>query len=358
MTKNHDEKSTDELTSHKILLADDEPDTLMLTSFTLTRAGFNVVIAESGQQALEVYQQEKPVLVILDRMMPEMDGLEVCRQLRALDPEVYILILTALDTDNDRVAGWEAGADDYMGKPLNFKELVLRVKARMRRVRNVNNPSQPLPQQDLNETPRSMVTGLTEAETEKPDTTLSVENLEMQNLLISASRAAQSEEYETARELYAHALDKEPFNPVALKWLAYHTSDPHEGCYYLEMLVKVQPQNTKAARLLEIGRQRCQELDQQSFSSILSHLNEVPASLPGPFSNGVNSTTIKKQIGQILVEKGYITLENIETAATLQEMFRRTGAPRKLGEILVDFGVVTEEQLKRVLNEQNPTALA
>ena len=373
------DKILEGMDSRKILLVDDEPDTLMLTSFTLTRAGFNIVLAENGQQAIEKYGQEKPVMVILDRMMPEMDGIEVCRQLRTLDPDLYIMILTALDTDSDRITGWEAGADDYVGKPINFKELVLRVKARMRRITGeVTLPAEPVQKPSTSTTPakiestttaRRSITEPTQSELEKVDLekAAATDNRQVQSYLLRASRAAQAYEIDRAHELYLQALEIEPINPVALKWLAYHTSNPHEGCEYLEKLVIVQPDNVKARRLLEIGRQRCRELDQQAFSNILSYMN--PVAVPEPVAAAAPATKYKtvsappkpaappkRQIGELLIEKGYITRENIETAANLQQMFQQAGAPKKLGEILVEYGVLTEEQLKRVLAEQNAAA--
>jgi DNA-binding response OmpR family regulator len=123
------------LQSEKILLADDEQDILMLVNFHLQRAGFQVILAENGREALEKAQQEKPMLAILDRMMPELDGVEVCRQLREASPGMYIIMLTALSTDDHRIGGLEAGADDYITKPFNPRELTLKVKAMVRHAR-------------------------------------------------------------------------------------------------------------------------------------------------------------------------------------------------------------------------------
>ncbi len=124
------------LHNEKILLADDEQDILMLVNFHLQRAGYQVILAENGREALEKAQQEKPLLAILDRMMPEMDGVEVCRQLREASPGMYIIMLTALATDDHRIGGLEAGADDYIAKPFNPRELTLKVKAMLRHARN------------------------------------------------------------------------------------------------------------------------------------------------------------------------------------------------------------------------------
>ncbi|MEI6045677.1 MAG: response regulator transcription factor [Chloroflexota bacterium] len=119
--------------AEKILLADDEHDILMLVNFQLQRAGYQVLLAENGREALEIAQREQPALVILDRMMPEMDGVEVCKRLRQSNPDIYVIMLTAMGTEDQRVVGLEAGADDYISKPFNGRELVLRVKAMLRR---------------------------------------------------------------------------------------------------------------------------------------------------------------------------------------------------------------------------------
>lgn len=354
---NNEQVAPFEEVSPKILLADDEPDTLTLTSFYLQKAGFQVVVAGNGQEALEKARIENPALAILDRMMPEMDGLEACRKLRLLNPDMYIILLTAMGSEADRLAGWEAGADDYLVKPFNLKELTFKVKAMLRHNRTdpaslrglqteklaarTIAPAKATPKDEPKETTRS------DGETDRLD---SSEARKLQAFLLKASRAAQTDppDLPRARELYLQALMLDPDNPTALKWLAYRTHDPHEGCRYLERLLVVQPDNTKARRLLEAGRLRCRELDQQAYFNILSQLKavQVPEELSTP------PKLPKPPIGQLLMEKGYISRENIETATTLQEMFNRAGAPRKLGEILVDYGCLTEEQLQRVLEQQ------
>jgi two-component system alkaline phosphatase synthesis response regulator PhoP len=119
--------------TEKILLADDEHDILMLVNFQLQRAGYQVLLAENGREALEIAERERPALAILDRMMPEMDGVEVCKHLRQSQPDMYVILLTALGSEDQRVLGLEAGADDYISKPFSGRELVLRVKAMLRR---------------------------------------------------------------------------------------------------------------------------------------------------------------------------------------------------------------------------------
>jgi DNA-binding response OmpR family regulator len=114
----------------KILVVDDEPDALELVGFNLKRAGFEVVTALDGVEALRKARQLFPSLIVLDVMLPEMDGLEVCKQLRA-DPQTAatpIILLTARAAEIDRVLGLELGADDYLTKPFSPRELILRIR--------------------------------------------------------------------------------------------------------------------------------------------------------------------------------------------------------------------------------------
>jgi pilus assembly protein CpaE len=115
----------------KILVVDDDVDSLKLIGLTLQRQGFEIVAANTGKVALEKAQSEQPDLVILDVMMPDMDGIEVCRRLRAesMTKEMAIIMFTAKAMVDDKVAGFEAGADDYLTKPTHPAELVSRVKA-------------------------------------------------------------------------------------------------------------------------------------------------------------------------------------------------------------------------------------
>jgi DNA-binding response OmpR family regulator len=119
----------------KILVVDDEPDLLELIDTNLTAAGFNVLTAASGQEALRLARALQPQLILLDVMLPEMDGLEVCKLLRQ-DPgtrSIPIVMLTARAAEIDRVLGLELGADDYVTKPFSVRELVLRVKKLLNR---------------------------------------------------------------------------------------------------------------------------------------------------------------------------------------------------------------------------------
>ncbi len=116
-----------------ILLVDDEPNILELAGLYLGKEGFRTITAADGDAALAQVAQHNPALIVLDLMLPKKDGFEVCRQLRADNHAVLILMLTARDEDVDKIVGLEIGADDYMTKPFNPRELVARVKALLRR---------------------------------------------------------------------------------------------------------------------------------------------------------------------------------------------------------------------------------
>lgn len=120
----------------RILVAEDEADIVRLISFHLQKEGYRVLSAGSGPAALELALEELPDLVILDVMLPEMDGLEICRRLRSDEKTaaIPILILSARREEFDRVLGLELGADDYMVKPFSVRELVARVRAMLRRL--------------------------------------------------------------------------------------------------------------------------------------------------------------------------------------------------------------------------------
>lgn len=116
-----------------ILLVDDEPPILKLARMYLEREGFRVQEAKDGEAALQAVDTYRPALVVLDVMLPKIDGLEVCRRLRGANKDVAILMLTARDEDIDKILGLELGADDYLTKPFNPRELVARAKAILRR---------------------------------------------------------------------------------------------------------------------------------------------------------------------------------------------------------------------------------
>lgn len=118
----------------KILVVDDEPSIVTLIEFNLIKSGFEVVTANDGIAALKKAEVEAPNLIVLDLMLPKMDGLDVCRELRARRIMTPILMLTAKDEEYDKILGLEIGADDYMTKPFSPREVVARVKAILRRV--------------------------------------------------------------------------------------------------------------------------------------------------------------------------------------------------------------------------------
>jgi DNA-binding response OmpR family regulator len=145
----------------KILLVDDEPDALDILSFKLKEAGLLPVLARDGNQAIALARSERPALVVLDLMLPGVDGLEVCKILRR-DPTTSalpIIMLTARAAEMDRVVGLELGADDYVTKPFSPRELVLRIRKLLARVHPADEPALQLRCGSLEiDVPRHMVT--------------------------------------------------------------------------------------------------------------------------------------------------------------------------------------------------------
>ena len=127
------------MTGELILLVDDEPNIIELAQLYLEREGYRIITASNGKAALAKVEKERPALMVLDVMMPEVDGLEVCRILRGKKDPVAILMLTARDEDIDKILGLELGADDYLTKPFNPRELVARVRAVLRRSSTLND---------------------------------------------------------------------------------------------------------------------------------------------------------------------------------------------------------------------------
>src|SRR5215813_13074885 len=116
-----------------VLVVDDDPTVSDVVRRYLERAGYQVTLRTDGRSALAEYERNRPDLVVLDLMLPELNGLEVCRRLRTVDPSLPIVMLTALGEESDRVLGLELGADDYVTKPFSPRELVLRVQSVLRR---------------------------------------------------------------------------------------------------------------------------------------------------------------------------------------------------------------------------------
>ncbi|NLM49718.1 MAG: response regulator transcription factor [Clostridiaceae bacterium] len=126
------------MSKQKILLADDDGNICELLRLYLEKEGFDIVITNDGESALTQFKKESPILVILDIMMPKMDGIQVCREIRKIS-NIPIIMLTAKGEVFDKVLALELGADDYIVKPFEPKELVARVKAVLRRYENTNN---------------------------------------------------------------------------------------------------------------------------------------------------------------------------------------------------------------------------
>lgn len=124
-----------ENSQYKILLVDDEPDILEFLSFNLKKEGFQIYTSNNGREALKIANEIKPHLIILDVMMPDMDGIETCREIRNNEnlKNVLITFLTARGEDYSQIAGFDAGADDYITKPIKPRVLVSRVNALLRR---------------------------------------------------------------------------------------------------------------------------------------------------------------------------------------------------------------------------------
>ena len=121
------------MTSELILLVDDEPSIIELARMYLEREGYRIGECADGESALDAATKEKPALIVLDVMLPKVDGFDVCRRLRSAGNDVPIIMLTARDEDIDKILGLELGADDYLTKPFNPRELTARVKAILRR---------------------------------------------------------------------------------------------------------------------------------------------------------------------------------------------------------------------------------
>ncbi|MGQ0828280.1 MAG: response regulator transcription factor [Bacteroidota bacterium] len=126
---------------YKILLVDDEPDILEFLSYNLKKEAYNVYTATNGKEAVIVAKKENPHLIILDVMMPDMDGIETCREIRELPglKDVMIAFLTARNEDYSQIAGFDVGADDYINKPIKPRVLISRIKALLRRSGSIDS---------------------------------------------------------------------------------------------------------------------------------------------------------------------------------------------------------------------------
>ncbi len=141
----------EKLKQRLILIVEDEEDIVKLLSFHLEKEGYLVASRGNGREALEFAQEKKPDLIVLDIMLPEMDGLEVCRRLRSNQQtaSVPILILSARNEEFDKVLGLELGADDYMIKPFSVRELVARIRAMLRRLEQHQQPAKVMETEEI-----------------------------------------------------------------------------------------------------------------------------------------------------------------------------------------------------------------
>jgi two-component system alkaline phosphatase synthesis response regulator PhoP len=130
-------------TNIKILLVDDEPDILEIVGYNLKNEGYKITTAKNGVEAVELAKKIHPHLIILDIMMPEMDGIEACEKIRATEglEDIIITFFTARSEDYSQVAGFNVGADDYITKPIKPKVLISKVKALLRRINNTSENS-------------------------------------------------------------------------------------------------------------------------------------------------------------------------------------------------------------------------
>jgi two-component system phosphate regulon response regulator PhoB len=132
---------------HTILVVDDEKDIADLIAHHLQKEGYQVEVAHTGTKAIELVSRRKPSLVVLDLMLPDVPGAEVCRHLRASPSlgTVPVIMLTARGTEVDRISGFETGADDYVTKPFSVRELLLRIRAQLQKTVRRSAEAEPLP---------------------------------------------------------------------------------------------------------------------------------------------------------------------------------------------------------------------
>lgn len=130
----------------KVLIVDDEPDILEFMEYNLKKEGYEVFLAKNGKEAIDLARKERPQLIILDIMMPVMDGIEACRQIREIPELQHTLVtfLTARNEEYSQIAGFDVGADDYISKPIKPRVLTSRIKALLRRLNGVQAPQAPV----------------------------------------------------------------------------------------------------------------------------------------------------------------------------------------------------------------------
>jgi DNA-binding response OmpR family regulator len=345
----------------KILLVATDQELLMQSVFHLQRAGYGVVMAENGREALQTAQVEKPDLAIVDLKLPDASGVDLCRRLRNAHLNIHIIILTSKYSSEDHIASLEAGADDFIIKPVNPTEFVLRVKAVLRRT---NRPEQPQAvfqnrQRATAILPQNEIAPADKFASKRQTAPLDVygemgNNSTLVQLLEQAAEADRAQNSLEARELYLQVLKMDQYNETALTWLAWHTSDAYEGVRYLEKLVEKHPENTKYQEYLAAGKNRIVELDQLiSGSGVLNYWTMAEKIQAERTRRGQDRRSAPiTPVGQLLLKKKFITQDQLDTAIIVHEMFTRLGQPKKLGEVLLEYGYLTPSQLQEVLNEQ------
>lgn len=133
----------------KILIADDDPVMLDTLQLCIASEGFDTLVAADGEQAFALWERHRPALVCLDIMMPKLDGYEVCRRIRAMDPKIPVLFLSAKSEEIDVVVGLQLGADDFLRKPFGKHELIARIRAALRRIQAAPGRSDIFTMRDL-----------------------------------------------------------------------------------------------------------------------------------------------------------------------------------------------------------------
>lgn len=163
--------------TNTILVVEDEQSIATLLQYNLKQAGFEVIIANDGEEGLHKAIEHKPNLILLDLMLPKMDGMEVCKELRIQKVETPIIMLTAKDDEFDKVLGLELGADDYMTKPFSPREVIARVKAVLRRSK-VAEPAVVGAKEKLSDSEKTFHIGALNVYPERFEATLDGEELE------------------------------------------------------------------------------------------------------------------------------------------------------------------------------------
>ena len=165
--------------SRKVLIVDDEKAIVDILNHNLKREGYDTVVAYDGEEAIEVYKREKPDLVLLDVMLPKMDGFSVCKRIRQL-ANIPIIMVTAKEDVVDKVIGLELGADDYITKPFSVREVIARVKANLRKWDGIEMSIKGMTTADNEETKNStLVFGPLVLDTYKYEAKISGKNVEL-----------------------------------------------------------------------------------------------------------------------------------------------------------------------------------